>query len=85
MKNSIKFSTLILIVFAFASCKSNQETTELYKGKRVDVAQMFTNMDSNKDGKISAIEAKGKLRENFRKRDRNNDGYITRDELGRKK
>jgi Ca2+-binding EF-hand superfamily protein len=85
MRNSIKFLTLILIVVTFASCKSNQETTELYKGKRVDVAQMFTNMDSNKDGKISAIEAKGKLRENFRKRDRNNDGYITRDELGRKK
>jgi Ca2+-binding EF-hand superfamily protein len=85
MRNSIKFLTLILIVVTFASCTSNQETTELNKGKRVDVAQMFTNMDSNKDGKISAIEAKGKLRENFRKRDRNNDGYITRDELGRKK
>ena len=85
MKKSIKFSTILIVTAAFASCKSNQETIELNKGKRVDVAQMFTNMDSNKDGKISAIEAKGKLRENFRKRDRNNDGYITRDELGRKK
>lgn len=85
MKNAIKFSTLLLVTAAFASCKSNQETTESNKGKRADVAQMFANMDSNKDGKISAIEAKGKLRENFRKRDRNNDGYITRDELGAKK
>ena len=41
-------------------------------------------MDRNNDGKISKDEVKGKLKDNFDKRDRNNDGYITEDELTRK-
>ncbi|MGJ8743031.1 hypothetical protein [Polaribacter sp.] len=42
------------------------------------------NMDANADGKISKSEAKGKLKENFNKRDKNKDGYITEDELARR-
>ncbi|MCL5128028.1 MBL fold metallo-hydrolase [Algibacter sp. L4_22] len=43
---------------------------------------MLNRMDADKDGKISKTEAKGKLKENFTKRDSNNDGFITENELG---
>ncbi|EPR68176.1 hypothetical protein ADICYQ_2896 [Cyclobacterium qasimii M12-11B] len=46
--------------------------------------KMLTNMDVNKDGKIAKSEAKGKLKENFDQRDKNNDGYITEEELIRR-
>jgi len=38
-------------------------------------------MDANKDKKISKGEAKGNLKENFDRRDRNQDGFITEDEM----
>lgn len=43
--------------------------------------KMLANMDTNNDGKISKSEVKGKLKENFVKRDKNKDGYITEDEM----
>ncbi|RTE52279.1 YHYH protein [Arenibacter aquaticus] len=45
---------------------------------------MLEKMDSNEDGKISQSEAKGRLKENFSNRDKNNDGYITEDEMTRR-
>lgn len=45
--------------------------------------KMLKNMDANNDGKISKSEARGKLKENFDKRDKNKDGYITEEELTR--
>lgn len=47
-------------------------------------ANMLKRMDDNRDGKISKTEAKGKLKENFTNRDKNNDGYITEDELSKR-
>ena len=46
--------------------------------------KMLTNMDANNDGKISASEAKGKLKENFQNKDLNKDGFITEDEMTKK-
>ena len=48
-------------------------------------ANMLEKMDSNNDEKISTSEAKGKLKENFKNRDRNKDGFITEDEMTRKR
>ncbi|MCG1036511.1 Lcl domain-containing protein [Polaribacter sargassicola] len=45
--------------------------------------KMLKNMDANNDGKISKAEVRGKLKENFDKRDKNKDGYITEEELTR--
>ena len=42
-------------------------------------------MGSNKYGKISKLEAKGKLTENFKTRHKNNDGFISKNEMTRKK
>ncbi len=44
---------------------------------------MLGRMDTDNDGKISESEAKGKLKQNFDRRDKNNDGYITKDEMTR--
>ncbi|WP_178983947.1 Lcl domain-containing protein [Winogradskyella helgolandensis] len=55
------------------------------KNTALSFEKMLTNMDTNNDGKISKSEAKGKLKDNFDKRDKNKDGYITKDELTRRK
>ena len=47
-------------------------------------ANMLKRMDDNRDGKISKTEAKGKLKAHFTNRDKNNDGYITEDELSKR-
>ncbi len=41
----------------------------------------FTDLDTNGDNKISRLEAKGPLKQDFSRIDRNNDGYIIQDEL----
>ena len=46
---------------------------------------MLKNMDINNDGKISRAEAKGKLKQNFDRRDLNKDGYITENEMKRRR
>jgi Ca2+-binding EF-hand superfamily protein len=45
------------------------------------VEMLLKQMDTDKDGKISREEAKGKIAENFDKIDMNKDGYLDRKEL----
>jgi Ca2+-binding EF-hand superfamily protein len=47
------------------------------------VADLLQRFDTNKDGKISKEEAKGKLAENFDRFDTNKDGFLDKDELRR--
>jgi Ca2+-binding EF-hand superfamily protein len=47
------------------------------------VAQLLERMDTNKDGKISRAEAKGKIAELFDQLDTNKDGYLDKNELRR--
>lgn len=66
--------------------QSHQKTKRNQKSNPpLSFATLLGRMDSNKDGKISKSEVKGKLKENFDQRDTNKDGYITEDELRRKK
>ncbi|WP_159023942.1 MBL fold metallo-hydrolase [Formosa sp. L2A11] len=44
-------------------------------------SQLLENMDTNNDQKISKTEAKGRLKSNFETRDKNNDGFLTEDEI----
>ncbi|GAL36825.1 hypothetical protein JCM19240_2894 [Vibrio maritimus] len=41
----------------------------------------MTDMDSNGDGKLSKSEVRGPLKNDFSRIDRNNDGFISEDEL----
>jgi len=52
---------------------------ERFANARVDY--ILKVMDEDKDGKISRDEARGLVRENFAKLDRNKDGFIERQEL----
>jgi Ca2+-binding EF-hand superfamily protein len=72
------------------SCKSNQESTETVskqarivevKGERHNPEEMFAQMDSNNDGKLSKDEVKGPLNEKFSEIDSNSDGFISKNEL----
>ncbi|WP_299799299.1 DUF1566 domain-containing protein [uncultured Maribacter sp.] len=66
--------------------KQNQQKSksQSLKNTAPSFEKMLTNMDANNDGKISKSEARGKLKENFGKRDKNKDSYITKDELTRR-
>lgn len=45
--------------------------------------ELINRMDKNGDGQIAESEAKGRLKKNFARRDQNNDGFISLDELTR--
>lgn len=47
--------------------------------------EMLQNMDSNKDDKISKSEAQGPLQRNFDSLDKNEDGFLTKEELAEMK
>ena len=49
--------------------------------RRPDPEKIMSRMDTNDDQKISISEAKGRLKDNFTRRDKNSDGFISLDEL----
>ena len=51
------------------------------RGGPPNINELFTKMDTNKDGKLSKAEVKGPLKDNFDRIDANNDGMLTKDEL----
>jgi Ca2+-binding EF-hand superfamily protein len=64
------------------------KTTALAQGKAQrkmqkppSVKQIFKDLDSNKDDKISLKDVKGRLKKDFKKIDLNEDGFITKKEL----
>lgn len=48
---------------------------------RPTVAQLFTRMDSNKDGKLSKDELRGPLASQFHELDKNDDGFLVESEI----
>ncbi|WP_372757337.1 DUF1566 domain-containing protein [Mariniflexile sp.] len=51
--------------------------------ERPTIAEMLSEMDSNKDGKLAESEVKGPLKKDFSKIDVNHDGYIVEEELNK--
>ncbi|MFY9243291.1 MAG: EF-hand domain-containing protein [Polaribacter sp.] len=45
------------------------------------IKQIFKDLDTNEDGKISLKEVKGPLKKDFKKIDTNKDGFISKEEL----
>ena len=50
-------------------------------GGRPNIAELFSEMDTNKDEKLSKTEALGPLKEDFEKIDVNKDGFLTKEEI----
>ncbi len=86
-RNTLKIAITMLTVVLFASCKttseieSNNSSTQRSKGGQPSVENLLTQMDSNKDGKLSKDEVKGPLANDFSKIDSDDDGYISKEEL----
>lgn len=51
------------------------------QGERPNVDELFTKMDVNKDGKLSADEVQGPLKDDFSKIDTDGDGFLSKEEV----
>ncbi len=93
-RNTLKLGITIIAIALFASCKTSSETesnnkqtqsktsiTQRSKGGQPSVANLLTQMDSNKDGKLSKDEVKGPLANDFSKIDKDEDGFLSEEEL----
>lgn len=85
-RSTIIIASLLTIATLTISCKSTSEaasekTGQKKGGDRPNVETIFTELDANKDGKISKSEAKGPLAETFSQIDTNSDGFISKEEL----
>lgn len=90
--NTVLYAQDLMVIICNDSIVENNKTqvdpkqlSEINTPNSVpNFVNMLKRMDDNRDGKISKTEAKGKLKENFTNRDKNNDGYITEDELSKR-
>ncbi|PQV47803.1 EF hand domain-containing protein [Jejuia pallidilutea] len=86
ISNTIKIAITVVSIAVFVSCKSSETenknaNTQRGQGERPSVAQLITEMDENKDGKLSESEVKGPLQNDFYKIDTNDDGFLSKEEL----
>lgn len=51
------------------------------RGERPQFADLLSQMDSNKDGKLSQAEVNGPLKNDFAKIDKDEDGFISEEEF----
>ena len=84
---NLKLVIAIMTVALFVSCKSSSDaessngTSQRQRGGQPSVEKLLTEMDSNKDGKLSESEVKGPLKTDFSKIDTDDDGYLSEEEL----
>ena len=73
---------LLVIPFYFfsISCVAQESNRPPNQGPP-STEEIFTQMDSNKDGKLAKSEVKGPLLNDFDKIDADKDGFITKEEL----
>ena len=95
-RTTVILAFFFVITTLSISCKTKAQTTDTNvqkseqrqeraqrgeKGQRPNPAEMFIQMDANKDGRLSKTEVKGPLQKDFSKIDTNGDGFITKEEL----
>ena len=79
----LKIAAIAVLLFATTtSCQlAPQKQGKDKRGKRPTPKQLIAHMDANKDGKLSKIEVKGPIKNDFAKIDKNKDGFITLAEI----
>ena len=83
--NVLRTAACMIAIVSLAACSSTQNSSSTQQGQRgqgrPSAAQLLSEMDSNKDGKLSKEEAKGPLAQDFDTIDTNDDGFISKEEL----
>ena len=80
MKKSIL--TIAFLSLAFSSLVAQENTDEKPRRKGPpSIKQLFKDLDTNKDSKISLKEVKGPLKNDFKKIDLNKDGFLSKEEI----
>lgn len=84
--NVLKMAVCTIAIASLTACSSTQNSSSNQQGGqrgqgRPTATQLLSEMDSNKDGKLSKEETKGPLAQNFSKIDTNDDGFISKEEL----
>lgn len=74
-----KISLLLLSLIALISCNDNNQNGT--KRQKPTSAELLSKMDGNKDGKLSKSESDGPIKGDFEIIDKNNDGFLTAEEL----
>jgi Ca2+-binding EF-hand superfamily protein len=83
--NRLKITAFLLVLASPARAadpEKPKKPTETPEGEKI-VADLLKQFDTNKDGKISREEAKGRLADAFYRFDANKDGFLDKDELRR--
>lgn len=84
MKNTNFKTTVGALLIALGASTTYAQPPQGKEGRKPPtVDQLFKEMDANKDGKLSKVEIKGPLKEDFAKVDTNKDGFITKEELNK--
>jgi Ca2+-binding EF-hand superfamily protein len=74
--------TIGLGILASISINAQEDNNDKERRKGPpSIKQIFKDLDTNEDGKISLKEVKGPLKKDFKKIDLNEDGFITKEEL----
>jgi Ca2+-binding EF-hand superfamily protein len=82
IKNYLLFTAVALAIVACSSSKQSTNANAKTNGPPI-TDQIMTEMDSNKDGKLSMDEVKGPIKSDFSKIDTNSDGFISKEELSK--
>jgi Ca2+-binding EF-hand superfamily protein len=81
VRKIISGAFVMMIAIIISSCSSSKKTAD--NGNMRSTDEIFSQMDANKDGKLSKEEVKGPLQNDFSKIDTNSDGFITKEELAK--
>lgn len=83
MKTNKQIFFVVVAGMIMVSCqmKAQSNDNERQRRKPPSIDQLFKDLDTDEDGKLSKKEVKGPLKDHFDKVDLNEDGFLTREEL----
>lgn len=80
-KTNLKTGVIVMLFFLGFVAVSGAQSQDRKPKNPPAFSELLKEMDSGKDGKLSAAEVKGPLKEIFSEVDINDDGFITEEEF----